>query len=1031
MKITEIAVKKPYITLMVFLALLLMGGVALQMIPVDILPDIEIPRLTVITIYPGASAENVEEQVTKYLEKNLSGIGNLKHIESTSKDNISIIQLSFDFGVNLDEAANDARTAIELSKVFFPSGVETPNVLKISTSMFPILQYSITAEENFNMLDEIVEDKIVNRLKTIPGVASVMVVGLPKREIQLNLSPDALKQYNISIEQIKAILNSENITIPAGDLDIGMNKWMVTIPGKIKSISELENIVISNHFGHLIYLKDVVEIKDTFSELQSISRANGSNAGMFMILKQTGANVVEVSDAVKERMDFIQQSLPEDVKVNLMSDNSGTIKRTLKNLILSVITAIIVVALVVLFFLRRFRASFIVLISIPISLILAFLGLYLQGYTINTISLMSMAIAIGIVVDNSIVVLENINQYRNRGVRLKEASIYGATEMGQAITASTLTTIVVFLPLVFLGGLIGIMFKQLAFVIIITISASLFTALTLTPMLTSKLFKMKDKNILPKIFYSFSEKLFEKLDVLYERFLTFTLKHKIHIIIVVGILFLLTLSSFFIIGTDFFPDQDSGQLTIVVETPIGTGLETTMEVVKQVERIIQENTPELMSMFSITGQTEEGMLSIGGFEEGSNISTILINLSPIDERTRSSSEVEGFLRDKLTNIPNLHKISINSGSMMNQLLQGGGKEIEIYVYGNDLDQLNIIAKEIAQKIKDIEGIINLKTTIDYGRPELQIVVDREKASRVGLNTLLIAAQVRQAIYGQETTEFTEHGKEYDIVIRYDNKYRNSKEDIENIVLNTLLGEQVLLKDIAEIIEANSPLVIARRDQQRNIRVQASTTGRSHDVIIEDINNVLLTIHHPQNVEISLGGKIEQQSESFRDIYIALGLGFILVYMVMVAQFGSFRDPFIIMISIPFTLTGIVISFLITGNTFNIVTSIGMLMLLGVVVNNGIVLVDYMNILRARGLSLKDSVTQGGRSRIRPVLMTTLTTFFGLTPLAFSRGEGHEIWSPFATTAMAGLLMSTIVTLVIIPILYYIFHQRQKQTGDIS
>ena len=1026
MKLPQTAVSRPYLTLMVFSAIVILGLVSYKMLPIDIMPEVEIPQLTIITIYPGASALNVEQQITKILENNLGRVPGIKHIDSESQDNVSVIHLQFDYGVNIDEAANETRSVIEFAKNSLPDNAQTPRVMKISSDMFPIIILSVSTDQPFSSLENIVDNQIVNNLKRIPGVANVMVLGLPRRQIQINISPHLLHKYNLTIDQITTVLEAENITVPGGDIDIGTTNWMVSIPGEAKTLEELANIPLGNYLGHLVLLGDVAELKDSLAEQTMIYRSNQNQAVGILISKQTGSNAVEVSREVMEELENIETLIPETIKIGVILNYAENVVNTLANLRNSLLVAFIAVTLVVLFFLRRFRASLIILATIPVAILITFAGMFFKGYTINIVSLMSLAVAIGMVVDNGIVVLENIDKYRSRGVRSRESSIYGASEMGQAITASSLTTIVVFVPLIFFGGFIGIMFTQLAFVIILTIAASLFTALTLTPMLTSKILSAPSKARKQNKFYKWSENVFTKLDSIYSNFLSFCLHHKTIVITSAVILFLISLACIPLIGTDFIPVMDSGEVMVTFRTPPGSNAASTFQITQKVERIILENIPELNEYFSITGRTQEGLLSVGGFEEGSNMSTTLIKMIPIENRNRSTTDICNLLREKISTIPNIDQLTVSSSSTLMSALTGGGKDVEIYISGSDLDELNSVALIISEKLKEIKGITDIGTTIDEGRPELTVTIDRIKAARSGLNTLLIASQIRQAIYGQKGSTFEQGGNEYEIYIRYQRQSRQSQSDLGNIVLTNLLGEKIKLSEIADIQPSSSPGEIIRHDQQRTISVTASLAGRSLGEVVSDIENILSEIPKSPELEIRIAGANEEQQETFGDLSLLFPLSIILVYMVMCAQFGSFRDPLVIMFSIPFTITGVVLAMLITGNTLNVITAVGIIMLLGIVVNNGIVLVDYMNLLRKRGLGLYEAVVQGARSRLRPVLMTSLTTILGLLPLAASRSQGYEFWSAFASTAMGGLLVSTFVTLIIVPIIYSLFNPRRSR-----
>lgn len=1027
MSIIDIAVKKPYMTLMLYMALVIIGIFSVTRIPQDMFPDIEVPQLTVLTVYPGASCENVERLVTKPLEEVLAGASDLKHINSWSKDNVSIIQLEFNYGTNLDAAATDIQQFVDFVSENLPNGVKKPRIMKISTGHYPILYFGIKYGDGIANIDEIVNDQIAERIQRSTGVANVLVLNLPKKEIRISLSPSDLRKYGVSIDQIRTALSLENITIPAGNVDIGTMNWSVSVPSDLTSVEEIASVPVAFQNGVIVRLRDVASIKDTIAPSTSSSMVDGEKGVVLVVMKQSGVNSVEVSKSVKNTVEQLRESLPDGVEIELVQDYSENITNIIGNLKQTIFIVLIAVIVVVFFFLRKLVPSLIISLSIPSSIIIVFIGLFAFGYSFNAVSLMSIAVAIGMIVDNAIVVLENIDKHRDRSEDMKSASINGAKEMAPAVIAATLTTVIVFLPLIFVRGLVGILFKQLAFVIIVTIGSSVFTALTLTPMLTSKLEKTRKKNNSLSKFYVLSEKFFNGVEASYFRLLSFTLRHKYASLTTAALVFIFSLFLIPLVGTGYFSNIDTGELTISINTPSGTSLEATEQVTAQVFALIDEVVKDKVVAFSMEGQDEKGLLSTAGFNEGSNIATIVVRLTPLEKRDKSSEEIACILRERMNEIPNITKYSVSSQSIMLQLLLGGSSEIEIEVSGQNLETINEMAFALSDSARSISGVVDASTTIDNGRPELRIIIDKDKASLLGLTPMMIAMQVRQSLYGQDAGSIIVTDSDRPIFITYEDRSKDDVDKIKDIVLTSVFGKQVSIGDIAEIQRDFAPIEIARKDRTRTVTVILSLSGRSMGEVASDLSPIIQRIDTITGVSARIAGQTEDQRETFLDLATALFIGIVLVYMIMCAQFGSFRDPFIIMFSIPFTFTGIIIAFLMTGYELNMITSIGVIMLMGIVVNNGIVLIDRMNTLKNSGKPILETVIEGSISRLRPILMTVLTTVIGFIPLALSRKQGYEIWSPFATTALGGLLASTVVTLIIIPVLYLIFHRERKST----
>jgi hydrophobe/amphiphile efflux-1 (HAE1) family protein len=1036
MKLPEIGVKRPVATAMLFTAIILLGIVSLKMLPLDLMPEMEFPSVTVITVYPGASANEVEEQVTKPLETVLSAAERLTEIKSTSKENVSFIQLSYEWGGDVTSAANNARDLIELGKNRLPAAAQQPIIYKINSSMMPVLAYAINADAHYNSIEHIVEEDIASALRKVEGVGTVLYLGQPEREIKVNINPQQMKAYGLSTSQISTMLKANNINIPAGNINLGVYDFSVRVPGKFESVDEIGNTVLKAFNGQVVRLRDVANIEDTFKEKESFARNHIGEGVALMVQKQSGANTVEVVDAVRAKMAELEQQLPADIRVNEILSSEEIITGSIRNLTSSIWYALVFVTLVVLMFLREWKSSFIVFITMPVSLISAFIAMYVMNYTINIFSLMSLVIAIGMVVDNAIVVLENITQHIEKGADPKQAAIFGTSEMGMAIIASTATTLVVFLPLLFMGGIVGIMFKQLAILTVVCMTMSLFAALTLTPMLSSKLLKRaprdKEEQRRSKL-YTASEKIFNRIEDGYKRVLGWAVFHKGMTLAVALLVFVLTMWLGKRIGTDYIPDFDAGTVSVVFETEVGTAANQTDSVGQQILKIMLDEIPEIAdgAIASISGQTRDGALTTVGFKEGKNVGTVLCHLVPVEQRSRSAAEVAESIRQRVEAIPQIETVSIQGGSALATAVTGNKKPIEIIVSGNDLDKIKAVALDFEKKMIAEKSFTDVSTTVDPGKLEVQVRVDKEKASQMALNVAMVGMQIRQNLYGTESGEFTEEGNDYSVVIQYAPEYRNEVSKLREMQITNLLGQQIPLSSVADIVEESGPIEIQRLSQQRYVKTVANLNDISLGEATRLAQQLIDETTVPEGITVEIGGQVDDQSSSFQSLYLIFFLGIALVYMVMAAQFESFKDPFIILFAIPFILVGVILAFFITDITLSVVTFIGLIMLVGIVVNNGIVLVDYTNMLRKRNYSLRDAVMEAGRSRLRPVLMTSLTTILGMLPMALSTGMGKEMYAPLGVTIIGGLFVSVLTTLILVPTMYTALYHRTLIEDRIS
>ncbi len=1029
MKLPEFSVRRRITISMIFTAILIFGVLCLTRLKLDMLPKITPPVISVITFYPGANASDVESNVTKYLEDELTTVNNLDKITSISKDNLSVVNCTFKWGTNLDTASNDVRDKVDLAKPRLPDDVEKSLIFKFSSSSFPIVIAAITANESYPQLYQITDKMIADPLKRVPGVGTVILRAGLERQINVFLHKDKLEAYHLSVQRLKRLLAAENLNLPAGDLKTGRIDYNLRIVGRFDDPNELNNLVIGEHDGHLLYLRDVATIQDGFKEQIEKAWGDGRPGMVLMIQKQSEANTVEVVDAIMAKLREIKKRIPEDVRIKIIIDSARDIRNSIRDLSKTVYFGGILVILITLLFLRKFRSSLIISLTIPFSLIIAFIFLYIFGYTINIISIMSLSIAIGMVVDNAIVVLENIMRHiEEEGETPRSASIFGASEVGLAISASTLTTVVVFIPLIFVKGISGIIFHQLAAVVTITLLGSLFTSLTLTPMLGAAWLrsgkKEAKKNPVFSLLFSLGERILTFFESIYTSVLSFSLSHRWLIILTGILIFGVSINLFRFTGSEFIPSMDSGDMEVNFRLKEGTRLEETEKVAKRIMDIFEREIPELDNYYALVGQSREGVATALGFEEGSYVGRVGAKLVPKSQRKRSVKEVANAVRKDIEKIPGIKYLAIQVVSPVEKLFFGGGrKPISLEVLGSDSKTIISIAHRLKALIEKIPGAVDVTTSERGERPEIWIKIDRQKAAVLGLNVALIADTVRTAFYGNDPTKFRDAGDDYDIFVRLSKNDRRSLEDIGNLTIYASTGKPVKLRNVATITEHYGPIQIDRKNRQRIVTVDADTYGRSMGEVMRDIRKRMKTFPIPPGIEIREGSDVEEQQKSFRDLNLLFLLGIVLVFMVMAAQFESFRDPFIIMFAVPFALVGVAWAFYLTHTTLNLMSFIGVIMLIGIVVNNAIVLVDYTNILRKRGIALFEAVKVAGSRRLRPVLMTTFTTIFGMLPMALSRGEGSEAWNPMGITVIGGLMVSTFVTLLIVPVLYTFFTKK--------
>ncbi len=1026
MKLAEFSVNRPVTVTMIFLTIFILGVVSLQRLPVDNMPEIEPPSISVLTPWPGASAEDVETKVTRIIENNLSIINNLDEMTSISREGLSMVTCKFNWGTNLDEASNDIRDRLEWANRTLPDDIDQTMIFKFNTSMFPILFFGVTADENWEKMYDVVDDEVVDPLKRIPGVGAVQLFGGLRRQINVEIDRNKLAGYGLSLSQVEDVLREENLTLPAGSIKIGRIEYTIRVPGEYKTPAEIRDIVLKHDGNAMVYMRDVADISDSFEEQKRFVEINGRSGAMMIVQKRSGANTEQVARLVKDEIKRLQSRLPADMKLYKIMDSSEFIIQSLDNLTQTILWGSVFVIITTLFFLRNVRISFINIIVIPFSLIISFVFMYFMGWTLNVMSLAALSIALGMVVDNATVVLENVASHIERGQKIREAAMFGTDEVGVAISASTLTTIVIFLPLVFLTGIAGILFKQLGAIITITLLASLFCAVTLTPMMCVKMLRSmeahKEKMISKGWFFQLGEKTLVAIETSYEKLLFWALGHrKLVVAVSVGI-FISSMIMISAVGSEFSPEQDTGDVSITAELAVGTRVEVTNDLCRRIVALAKEVAGEgsIEHTFFRAGESEGGIGTAFGDKEGTHIGEVNLKLVKMSKRDKSTKDISRLILDQAGKWPEIVKITAATGDWMSNILMGGGKPLTIEILGHDLEATDRLAAQIKAIVEETPGAKDAIISRDVGKPELVVKVDRQKAASLGLNITQITGALRTQFYGKEATKFREGENEYDVFMRLPETQRTSVEDLLNSEIVTRSGVRVRLDNIAQVVEELGPTQIDRKNQQRVVKVSADVYKRSLGEVYADVyQRVNREVSIPQGVELEFAGLVKEQKEAFTDLLLMLMLGIVLVYMVMAAQFESLRDPFVVMFSVPFAFTGVVWSMLLTGTTLNIMTFIGLIMLIGIVVNNAIVLIDYTNILRARKYNLYDAICAAGRQRLRPVLITTATTVFGMLPLALSRGEGSEQWRPLGIVCIGGLSVSTLVTLILVPTIYYI------------
>ncbi len=1042
MSIYKSAIEKPVTTALIFVAVIVIGIYSFLMLPIDQFPEMDPPYITVMTTYPGASASEMETNVTKIMENALTSVDHLKHITSQSKDNISVVTLELEWGANMDEAVNDVRSFIDMAANNLPDNCAKPVIFKLSTSTMPIAMYSITADETYAGLDKILNDEVVPQLNHIDGIGNISLSGAPDRYVYVNIDQEKLDAYGISLEQVGQVVSANNLNLSSGTIKMPQEQYQMQVRSEYIESSEIENLMVAmTPQGQQVFIRDIATVKDTIKDLSLDEKTNGREVVVLMIAKQTGANTVQVCRDVRAELAKIQKQLPTDVKIEKIYDSSENIQNSINSLEESVLYALLFVVLVVLFFLGKWRATIIIGITIPIALIVAFIYLGLADSSLNIISLCSLTIAIGMVVDDAIVVLENITRHVERGEDPHEAAIYATNEVWISVIATTLVLVVVFVPLTMLNGMAGIMFHELGWIVTVVCCTSTLVAISLTPMLCSKLLKAKkvhvdehgnlvDDEAGKKGWYE--RTVVRGLDIIdeyYAKSLGWCLRNKVLTFLILIAFFVASLTPVFLgkIGTDFMQQQDNGSLSVTVKLQRGTRIEETLKTARKLEARFVELVPEIELIYTSAGSNDDATIAALFSSTMNNKISMTVRLPKKWERDKTIWEIAEILRQEMAKYPeiNEYQCAVASGGP-----GGGGNTVDLEIYGYDFDKTSQLAEQCRQLISQLPGARDVNISREDDRPDIKITVDKEKASRLGLSSATVSTYLRNRVAGMNCGYLKDDGSEYDIVVRLQEEDRNSISDVLNLTIPTPTGKKVKLSEVAQIGEYWAPPTIERKSRQRIVTVKVTPYNTSLGELAGQIEaTVLPQLDLPMGYSTHIGGTYEDQQETFGDMGLLFALIVLLVYITMASQFESLRMPFIIMFTIPFALSGVIIALWLTGRSLDMIGALGLVLLVGIVVKNGIVLVDYINLMRERGHELNEAITMSGRSRIRPILMTAFTTILGMIPMAVSSGEGAEMWQPLGIVVIGGLTVSTFLTLYVVPVLYGVMSRhgdRDKQ-----
>lgn len=1007
MRIPHVAVRRPVTVLMGVLIVALLGFVSLTRLPIDLFPDIEVPILAIITNYEGAGPYEVESMVSRPLEEALGAVNGVTNISSISRKGSSIVVVEFDWGTNMDLASLDVREKVDRVKDYLPDEADSPMVVKYDPQSMPIMQLALIGDKQPHELRRLAEDVVKNRLERLDGVASVNISGGQEREIQVFLHPGMLQAYGISVDTVVKSIQAANLNLPAGQITEQGLEYVLRTTGEFETVSEIADVRIPTSTGSTVSLSDIGEVVDGFKETTELSRYNGEPSVALSIQKEASSNIVQVAERVRREIESIQESLG-DSELVVVQDMSTFIRRSINNVTSNALLGAALAVLVLFVFLRSVRTTLIIAVAIPVSVIATFTLIYFSHTTINMMSLGGLALGTGMLVDSAIVVLESIFRHWESGKKRDDAAAEGAEEVGTAITASTLTTVSVFLPVVFVSGISGEIFQDLALTVTFSLLASLVVALTLIPSLAARLLSQSGNADQKR--RGLVQKFMEALQGWYFDIIHWALHHRASVLVIAGVVLVVSLALVPKVGMEFMPQMDEGSISVSISMPKGTKLEETNRIAGLIEEYCSK-MPEAETVYVSVGSGSSGIRLGDGSEEEK--ATVGLELVPAAQRQRSTFDLVNQLREYVAGIPGA-EISVKAQS---SYMASFGDPIQIELKGDDLELLEEAAARLKPIVAQVPGAKEVTTSLEQTRPEFQLQINREKAASYGLSIAQIASTVRTAVSGQVATQYRTGGKEIDVVVRFPERWRGQAADIRSIPLQTPSGTLVPLGEVAVLKRGESPTQVFREGQTRMVTVTGQIAGRDLASVMRDVTAAVEQVELPEGVLLEFGGQNQEMNESFGQLFQALLLGIVLVFMIMASQFESVLQPLAIMFTLPLALIGVVLGLLLGGSSLSVPGIVGVIMLAGIVVNNAIVLIDYINTLRRRGMERNEAIAQAGRTRLRPILMTTLTTILGMLPLAIGVGEGSEMQRPIALVVIGGLTSSTMLTLIVIPVAY--------------
>ncbi|MCG3179104.1 MAG: Swarming motility protein SwrC [Phycisphaerae bacterium] len=1027
MKLSEFSVHRPVFTIMVLLIVLILGGISLMRLPIDLMPDITYPTLSVSTTYENAGPEEIEELISRPIEEAMSAVPGVQEVTSTSTEGQSNVRVSFAWGTDLDAAANDVRDRLDRVVGNLPDDADKPTLRKFDLASFPVLILGVYGDLDPVQMRRTIDDQISYRFERVPGVAALDVRGGLDREIHVNLNVDKIKALNIPLDTILDRIEAENVNVPAGTIDRGNYEVLIRTPGEYANLDELRNTVIALRDGVPVQLRDVGEVEDSWQRVREIVRVNGKPGLRLSINKQSGTNTVEVAKAALAELDRINADFPQ-IHIVPIIDTSKYIERSIRNVGSSATYGGLLAVLVLLFFLRNVRSTMIIAMAIPASIVATFALMYFGGFTLNIMTLGGLALGVGMLVDNAIVVLENIYRLHEAGQPPEQAAINGSSEVTAAIIASTLTTLAVFLPLLFVRGMAGVMFRQLSLVVSFSLLCSLAVALTVVPMLAAKMLRAQVRSaargagretLLHRLF-RVTGRMFTAMEDGYRDTLRFALHHRAAVVIGAALLLIGSVALFPLIGSELMPSTDEGEVRVGIEMDVGTRPEVVSAKMAEIEKIVKASVPE----------TDSTVAFMGGASfrsRGPHTGELRVALTPESRRSRSSEQIAAELRKKLSRIAGA-TIRTRAGQGLFLLRLGTSDDkVQVEIRGHELEVADALAERVQEVVQGISGVTDVQLSRESGSPEELIIVNRHKAAEMKLSVKQIAEMLQTVLSGTRASNYRDGGDEFRILVQMKNAERMSLDDVLNLTLTNSDNQAVVLRNVVDIMPRGGPVRVERKNQERVVTVSANISGRDLGSILQDIRKGLSSVVVPRDFGIVFGGDYEDQVKAFRELMLSFVLALVLVYMVMACQYESLRDPFVVMFSVPLAAIGVMVLLFLTNTTFNVQSFIGCIMLGGIVVNNAILLVDHTNLLRRRdGMELFAAIEEAGRRRLRPILMTALTTVLGLLPLAMGMGEGGEAQAPMARAVVGGLVSSTLITLVFVPVMYSIFEWRMSR-----